>query len=81
LSQCGFSTTCRAIPVPQGGLPSWRGNILILALLLRLIFVGFEIYYRFVCDRTDAIGNTLISVAWYSRYFHKNSLGLRDDVD
>lgn len=57
------------------------GNGLILALLLSLLFLGFESYYRFVCDRTDAMGNTLVSVAWHSRYFHKNSLGLRDNMD
>lgn len=57
------------------------GNILILALLLTLLFLGFETYYRFICDRTDAMGNTLVSQAWYERYFHKNSLGLRDDIE
>jgi len=57
------------------------GNILLLAFLLSLLFLGFESYYRFVCDRTDAMGNTLISTAWYTRYFHKNSLGLRDNIE
>ena len=57
------------------------GNALILTFLLSLLFVGFESYYRFICDRTDAMGNTLVSVAWYARHFHTNSLGLRDNVD
>lgn len=57
------------------------GNALILALLLSLLFLGFETYYRFVCDRTDAMGNTLVSTAWYERYFHRNSLGLRDNIE
>jgi len=57
------------------------GNGLILAFLLSLLFLGFEIYYRFVCDRTDAMGNTLVSTAWYARHFHKNSSGFRDNVD
>ena len=57
------------------------GNILILALLLSLLFLGFETYYRFICDRTDAMGNTLLSVAWNKRHFHTNSLGLRDNIE
>jgi hypothetical protein len=57
------------------------GNVLILGVLLSLLFLGFETYYRFICDRTDAMGNTLVSTAWYERYFHKNSLGLRDNIE
>jgi lysophospholipase L1-like esterase len=57
------------------------GNCLIFAFLLSLAFLGFESYYRFVCDRTDAMGNTLVSNAWYSRYFHKNAFGLRDNIE
>jgi hypothetical protein len=57
------------------------GNGLILAFLLSLLFLGFETYYRYVCDRTDAMGNTLVSSAWYARYFHKNASGFRDNVD
>jgi len=66
---------------PAGWPALLAGNALILALLLSLLFLGFETYYRFVCDRTDAMGNTLVSLKWYERYFHKNALGLRDDVD
>jgi lysophospholipase L1-like esterase len=57
------------------------GNSLILAFLLSLLFLGFESYYRFACDRTDAMGNTLVSIAWYARHYHKNALGLRDNLD
>ena len=57
------------------------GNGLILACLVSLLFLGFESYYRFLCDRTDAMGNTLVSTAWYARHFHKNSLGLRDNLE
>lgn len=66
---------------PTGWMALVAGNALILALLLSLLFLGFETYYRFICDRTDAMGNTLVSAAWYEKYFHKNSLGLRDDLD
>lgn len=70
----------------RGTLPArWpavlAGNGLILAFLLSLLFLGFESYYRFGCDRTDAMGNTLVSTAWYARHFHTNSSGLRDNVD
>ena len=57
------------------------GNVLILASLLSLLFLGFETYYRFICDRTDAMGNTLVSTAWQKKYFHTNSLGLRDNIE
>ena len=57
------------------------GNVLILAFLLSLLFLGFETYYRFVCDRTDAMGNTLVSAAWYKKYFRTNSLGFRDNIE
>jgi hypothetical protein len=57
------------------------GNGLILAFLLSLLFLGFESYYRFGCDRTDAMGNTMVSTAWYARHFHTNSSGLRDNVN
>jgi hypothetical protein len=66
---------------PTGWPTLVAGNGLILALLLSLLFLGFESYYRFACDRTDAMGNTLVSIAWYARYFHTNSSGLRDNVD
>ena len=57
------------------------GNGLILALLLSLLFLGFESYYRFICDRTDAMSITLVSNAWSARHFHTNSSGLRDNVN
>ncbi len=63
----------------------WRtvlaGNFLILALLLSLLFLGFESYYRFVCDQTDALTSTLVSNAWYERHFHTNALGMRDNIN
>jgi len=67
---------------PPVGWPAiLAGNILILSVLVSLLFLGFETYYRFICDRTDAMGNTLVSIRWYERYFHKNALGLRDDIE
>lgn len=57
------------------------GNGLILAFLLSWLFLGLESYYRFVCDETDAMTNTLVSNAWSARHFHTNAAGFRDTVD
>lgn len=57
------------------------GNGLILAFLLSLLFLGFESYYRFGCDQTDALTDTLVSTAWYARHFHTNTSGMRDNVN
>lgn len=57
------------------------GNGLLLAFLLSLLFLGFETYYRFVCDRTDSMGNTLVAGAWSARHFQTNSAGFRDNVN
>ena len=65
--------------------PRWStllaGNGLILAFLVSLLFLGLETYYRFGCDQTDAMTNTLVSTAWYARHYHKNASGLRDNVN
>ncbi len=57
------------------------GNGLVLAFLLSLLFLGVESYYRFGSDQTDAMANTLVSVAWYGRHVRTNSSGLRDNVE
>lgn len=68
--------------VSSAGWPALlAGNGLILALLVALMTLGFETYYRFVCDQTDAMANTLVSIQWRNRYFHLNNLGVRDNLD
>jgi len=57
------------------------GNALILMFLLSLAFLAFESYYRFMYDQTDALADTLVSTKWYRRHFHKNNLGVRDNVN
>jgi hypothetical protein len=57
------------------------GNALVLAFLLSLVFLGFETYYRYVCDQTDAMADTLVSSKWYRKYFHRNNVGVRDNLD
>ena len=66
---------------PTGWPLLLAGNGLILAFLSSLLLLGFESYYRFLCDQTDAMTNTLVSLAWYARHFHTNSSGLRDNVN
>lgn len=57
------------------------GNGLILAFRLSALFPGFESCYRFVCDRTDAMANTLVSKAWYARRLRMSPAGPRDDLN
>jgi lysophospholipase L1-like esterase len=57
------------------------GNTLLLAFLLSLLFLGLESYYRFFCDETDAMMGTLVADAWYKRHYHRNSFGVRDNID
>lgn len=66
---------------PAGWPALLAGNALLLAFLVSSLFLAFETYYRFVCDRTDAMANTLVSEAWKARHYHLNSSGFRDNLD
>jgi hypothetical protein len=57
------------------------GNLLVLFFLLSLIFAALETYYRFIYDQTDAMADTLVSTAWYHRHYHRNNIGVRDEMD
>ena len=57
------------------------GNVLVLSLLLSLVVLTGECYYRFFCDRTDSFGLTKTHKRWVKRHYHFNSLGVRDSVD
>ena len=57
------------------------GNSLIFALLCSVGFLGLETYYRFLCDRTDGMINTLVCESWNARHFRKNNFGVRDNID
>jgi len=57
------------------------GNVLVLLLFCSLIFLGGEIYYRFIYDSSDAFNYTRISKRWYDRYFRQNIQAFRDNVD
>jgi hypothetical protein len=57
------------------------GNALVLALILSVLFLGFETHYRFVRDVTDGDALTKGSARWFERHWRTNALGFRDDVD
>lgn len=57
------------------------GNLFLLALLLSLMLLFGEIYYRFLYDSTDALGYTKVSKRWYQEHWRSNSSDCRDNVD
>ena len=66
---------------PATWLSLAAGNALVLLFLLFVGFFGFETYYRFFCDQTDAMADTLVSTAWARRYVRLNNIGVRDNID
>ena len=65
--------------------PGWlhmaSGNALLTLLLLSLVFLSFESYYRFLFDATDRLMTTKVSRRWYERHWRANNRGARDDLD
>lgn len=57
------------------------GNLLVLGFLLSLVLLGGEIYYRFLYDTTDSLGQTKVTEDWILRHFVRNSSGFRDSVE
>lgn len=57
------------------------GNLAILGFLLGGVALGAELYYRFVFDSTEGFQISLTSQRWVDRYYTRNNLGVRDDVD
>jgi hypothetical protein len=53
--------------------PGWlrmvSGNALLTLLLFSLVFLSFEIYYRFFFDATDRLMTTKVSQRWYARHW------------
>lgn len=56
------------------------GNLLILCLLLSLVLLGGEIYYRYVYDTTDSFALTKTTQRWFQRHFHVNRNNFRDSL-
>ena len=79
LLAAGAGAYLRREPGGPGALLA--GNLLVLALLLALAFLGFELHYRFFYDATDSWGVTRTDQRWYERHVRRNNMGLRDDVD
>lgn len=56
------------------------GNLLVFALLLALVLLGGEVYFRFLDDRTDAFALTKTTQRWLARHYRKNAAGVRDSM-
>jgi lysophospholipase L1-like esterase len=56
------------------------GNLLVLCLLLSLLLLGGEIYYRYIYDTTDSFGLTKTTRRWFGRHFQRNRTGFRDNL-
>ena len=57
------------------------GNALVLLLLVSLVLLGGEVYYRFVYDGSESFGVTNVNRKWYVRHWRTNLSGFRDDVE
>lgn len=68
-----------------GGSAGWRevvlGNFLLLLTLLTAAFAAGEAYYRFIYDTTDSVGYTMVCRRWFQRYYVRNSIGFRDNIE
>jgi hypothetical protein len=56
-------------------------NLALTVFLLGSLLAGGEIYYRFLCDRTDALDFTKVSERWFQRHYHQNGFGCRDSIE
>jgi len=57
------------------------GNALLLALLLSIVVLVGEVYYRFCFDSTDSFGLAKTTRRWFERHIQTNSTGFRDTID
>ncbi len=57
------------------------GNVLVLAVLASIAFLGVETTYRFAYDTTNSFGFGLVHERWFERHWHRNESGVRDDVE
>ena len=62
------------------GLRLIGGNLIVLILLLSIVLLGGELYYRFMVDQTDAMGLGRGNRRWFERHYQFNDLGVRDSV-
>lgn len=57
------------------------GNFLLLFLLVSLLALAGEVYFRFAYDSTDSLMFTKVSQRWFERHFHLNGAKIRDDIN
>ncbi len=76
-----FAKYFKARLAGRRGLQLVVGNGLVLLFLCSLVFLGGEIYYRFLYDTTDSFGYTKTAQRWSRRHYHRNAQGIRDSVD
>src|SRR5215467_11007049 len=57
------------------------GNALVLFLLLSLLLLGGESYFRFIYDATDSMDYTKVNLRWLQRYWQLNSSQVRDNIN
>ena len=56
------------------------GNGIVVLLLLSLLLLAGEVYYRYVYDTTDSFALTRVTQRWNERYYHTNAAGVRDSL-
>lgn len=56
------------------------GNLLVFLFLGAVAFLGLETWFRFFRDTTDSFNHTLTSRRWFTRHYHVNNLGVRDNI-
>ncbi|MSU59283.1 MAG: SGNH/GDSL hydrolase family protein [Pedosphaera sp.] len=71
----------RARPGPTGWPMLLLGNALVLLCLLSAGTLAGEIFFRFIYDTTDSLGNTKVCERWAQRYFQANRAGCRDNIE
>lgn len=57
------------------------GNLALLLLLVSLVVLAGEFYYRFIYDTTDSLMYTKASRRWVERYYVMNTASVRDNID
>jgi hypothetical protein len=68
-------------PHRRGGLVLIGANLLIFVVLLSVVMLALESYYRFWCDATDSFALTRVSQRWLQRHYHMNRSEARDNIE
>jgi len=57
------------------------GNVLVFVLLLSMLSLVGEVYYRFVYDTSDSLVVMKVGYRWFERHYRRNSAGFRDNIE